>query len=88
MRVPARDTRHRFAKHGVEPALEVLDRARKNVMNTRTTVGGRRSFIKNKGLSIASRIERLLKEVFFAPCLENLTLDLVEIRMGERFETH
>ncbi len=88
MGVPAGDARDGPPLHGAEPADEVLDRARKDVMDARPPVGGGRPLVEHERRAGGPCRHAPAEEVFGLPGLEQLLLELVGAEFGKGRKSH
>ena len=72
MGIPACDSRNAPALHSPQSTHQILDGAADDMVQAGLSVRGRRPLEENEGLSLLSRLERLLEEVFIAPTAERL----------------
>ncbi len=86
--VPPGDSRDGAPLHGAEAADEVLDGARKDVVDPRPAVGRRRPLEEHEGRTTPARLHALAEEVFGFPGLEQLLLELVGAEVGKRRKGH
>ena len=73
MRVPARFALAEIALHRLVTRIEILHCARQTVSRMRNAVGGRRTFVEDKGTLVigAATFKRFLIHVQFAPTLDD-----------------
>src|SRR5207245_10213587 len=80
--VPARDARPALPPHSVVAANQILDRAREHVMDARTPVGRRRSFVEHERRPVAGGLLGLLEQAPVLPGREELLFQRVGRELG------
>src|SRR6266540_1346774 len=73
--IPAGDARHALPQHRVVAADQVLERARKDVMDPRPPVGRRRAFIEDERRPVAGGVADAREQALVLPRREQLLLE-------------
>ena len=68
-----------MSEHRAVSAHEILDRPTQNVVESGTTICGRRSFVEDKTFTVRVLGQRLAKKVFVAPALEDVLFDSKQV---------
>ena len=90
VRVPAGFAVHLEAFHRLVTAENILDRAGDDVVDTRHTVGGRRTLVKDERRMSLTDFKTLVENVAVLPLLQHFFIHVREVELGifGKFLTH
>src|SRR5262245_19732048 len=80
--VPARLARDEMSGHRAEPRIDVLERSRLGVVDTRLAVSGRRALVEDPQRPVPAEVELAVEHIGLAPEVQHPLLELGKARLG------